>query len=173
MPRSKYTDKEMEALVGSMVVLVDTREKANTHITGYFDRAGIPYKVRGLPYGDYSFFIPANPDLGILKDLFFDNEVIVERKGSLEELSTNFTRGRDTIEKEFALAPPHKVLMVEASYDDLINGRYESKYNNKSFWATLHTMWHRYNLPSFFVNKKDAGIFIRGYLTYYLKEWLR
>lgn len=32
----KYTDKEMEELISSMVILIDTREKVNSHITDYF-----------------------------------------------------------------------------------------------------------------------------------------
>ena len=49
----KYTDKEVEEIIKSMIILVDTREKKMDHITEYFDKAKIPYKKKALPYGDY------------------------------------------------------------------------------------------------------------------------
>ena len=79
----------MDELVKSIVILVDTREKENQHILDYFDKKGIKYKKRALEYADYSFMIPENEALNIPRDLYFDKECVVERKGSLEELSTN------------------------------------------------------------------------------------
>lgn len=171
----KYTDKERKELLKSMGILVDTREQKNDKILEYFDRMKIPYKKKALECGDYSFYIPKNEELGIFRDLYYDKDIMVERKGSLNELSGNFTKGRAELEKEFALAPRNKVLMVEnASYGDLINGKYSTEYSTKSFWATYHTFWHRYNIPIIFVPSQDeSGYFIRGYFTYYLKSLLR
>ena len=67
----KFTDKEMEELISSMTILVDTREQKNNHITDYFDRKKINYKRKALNYGDYSFMIPANEKLSIPRDLYF------------------------------------------------------------------------------------------------------
>lgn len=171
----KYTDKEQKTLMGSMGILVDTREQKNDEIIAYFDKKGIPYKKKALGCGDYSFYIPKNDDLGVIRDLYFDKEVMVERKGSLNELSGNFTKERDRLEKEFALAPESKVVVVEnASYGDLINGKYSTGYNTKSFWATYHTFWHRYHIPIVFMpSQKESGAFIHGYLAYYLRNLLR
>lgn len=171
----KYTDAEMDKLIESMVILVDSREKVNDHILQYFDKAGIHYEVKKLDYGDYSFYIPKNEDLGIPRDLYFNKKVIVERKGSLEELSGNLTKERDRLEKEFSLAPKTKVMVIEnASYADMVTGHYDTKYNNKSFWASVHSLWHKYNIPIIFMpDKSFTGFFIRGYFTYYLKNYLR
>lgn len=171
----KYTDKEITELVKSMVILIDTREQNCKHITDYFDKAKIGYKVKRLGYGDYSFCIPKNPELSIDRDLYFDKEIVVERKGSLEELSGNFTKERDRIEKEFCLAPVHKVLLIEGgSYSDMLHGRYDTSYSNKSYWATLHSFWHKYNIPFVFMpDNRDSGFFIRGYFEYYLKNIIR
>ena len=38
----KYTDKELEQLVKSIVILVDTREKQNAHIIEWLDKKKIP-----------------------------------------------------------------------------------------------------------------------------------
>ena len=90
----------MEELISSMTILVDTREQKNNHITDYFDRKKINYKRKALNYGDYSFMIPANEKLSIPRDLYFNNSCVIERKGSLEEISGNLTNGRDRFEKE-------------------------------------------------------------------------
>ena len=66
-----------------------------------------------LDYGDYSFKLPENTELGILRDLFFTDEIIVERKNSLEELSGNYSTERNRIKAEFAGAPSKKVLLIE------------------------------------------------------------
>ena len=171
----KYTDKEMDELISSMVILVDTREKVNNHILEYFDKKNIKYKSKALERGDYSFMIPANDKLGIPRDLYFSNKCIVERKGSLEEISGNLTSERDRFEKELCLAPKDKVLLIEnANYSDIATGNYNTKYNKKSFWASIHSFWFKYNIPVFFMpDKQYSGLFIRGYFEYYLKNYIR
>ena len=170
-----YSDKEVDTLVKSLVILIDTREQVNEHITNVYDKRNIPYKKRALKYGDYSFMIPANEALNIPRDLYYDNEIVVERKASLEELSGNLTQDRGRFEKELSLAPKTKVLLVEdASYEDIAAGKYSTEYNRKSFLGSLHTYWFRYNIPVFFMSdKKYSALFIRNYFEYYMKERLR
>lgn len=169
-----YTDKEKDELIKSAYILVDTREK-KTHITEFFDKKKIAWESKKLDRGDYSIAIPANESLGISKDLYFDKEIVIERKNNLEEISGNLTNGRDRFEKELALAPPNKVLLIEnASFGDLVKGNYDTKYNNKSFLASLFTFWHRYGLPVFFVDDpKLTPVYIKMYLEYYIKTRLR
>lgn len=171
----KYTDKEKEALRNSMVILVDTREQKNDHVLKYFDDQGVKYKSQKLDYGDYSFMLPKNEELSIPRDISFAKEIMVERKGSLEEISGNLTNGRDRLEKEFALAPKNKVLLIEnATYGDMVMGNYDTKYNRKSFWSSIHSFWHKYDIPVFFLgNNKFSGMFIRGYFEYYLHNIIK
>lgn len=171
----KYTDKEIDEIIGSMVILIDSREKNMEHLAQYFDKAKIKYERRALSYGDYSFYIPKNDNLSIPRDLYFDKQICIERKGSLEELSGNLTKERDRLEKELALAPKTKVLVVEnASYADMVTGNYDTKYSNKSYWASIHSFWHKYNIPIIFMpDNSYTGFFIRGYFSYYLKNYLR
>ena len=79
-------------MISSIIILVDTREKVNTHITDYFDRKCITYKKKALDYGDYSFMLPANEKLSIPRDLYFNTTCVIERKASLEEISNNLDR---------------------------------------------------------------------------------
>lgn len=172
----KFTDSEVKSIVDSMVILVDTREKKNQHITDYFDKHGINYCNRALPSGDYSFFIAENPELSIPRPLFMDNDIIIERKASLEELSGNFTTGRTRFEEEFATSRAKKkyLLIENASYADLIEGNYNTQYNKNSFAATLHSFNHKYNLEIMFIpNNAYTPIYIYGVFKYYLKTLLK
>lgn len=59
MKQYKFSVEEIKKLTKSMVILVDSREKKNTHILDYFRKQKIAYQVEKLEYGDYSFMIPA------------------------------------------------------------------------------------------------------------------
>lgn len=171
----KYTDKELEQLVKSIVILVDTREKQNTHIIDWLDKKKIPHKSKALSNGDYSFYVPANPDLNIERDLYFDHEIMVERKGSLEELSGNFSQNRARFEEEMATYSGLKYLLVEnANYQDVVDGKYDTKFSNKAYLASLHTFNQRYGLQLMFMPDPNySGWFLYGVFTYYLKHKLR
>lgn len=172
LERYRYTDKEMKDIIDSMVILIDTREKDNEHITKLFKKHGILFERRKLEYGDYSFKISADEDLNIYRDMYFDKDVVIERKGSLEELSGNFTQSRERFEKEMVLAPKEKILLIEnASYEDLTMGNYNTSYNKRSFLASLHKWYFKYNMPFVFMKDKNcSGVFIRYYFEYYLKN---
>lgn len=156
-----------------MTILVDTREHTgkNDHILNYFDSKKIPWKKQKLDCGDYSFMIPADNDLGINRDLYFDDKIMIERKANLDELINNIVKERSRLKKEFALAPQTKTLIVEnASYVDVINGNYSSHYDPKSFYGTIHSLWHEFDIPIIFMpDPKYTGMFIKGYFYYYLR----
>ena len=75
----KYADKDIKKLTGSIIVLVDTREKQNRHITDYLDKNNIAYEPTTLSYGDYSFYIPAEV---AGEDIYFHRDIVIERKAS-------------------------------------------------------------------------------------------
>lgn len=158
-----------------MVILVDTREKKADHITESFDKGKIAYKKKSLEYGDYSFMIPANEKLSIPRDLYFDKKVCVERKASLEEISGNLTKERERFEKELCLSPKTKVLLIEnANYSDVATGNYNTQYNKKSFLASIHSFWFKYNVPVMFMpDNKYSALFIKKYFEYYFKTYLK
>ena len=69
-----------------MVVVCDSREKwthpgsKDKHISSYFDRHGITYRIEKLDAGDY---------------MAAGGNVTVDRKGSVEEISGNLTNPTD------------------------------------------------------------------------------
>ncbi len=96
-----FTDGEINSLLKTLVILVDTREQKSEHITAYFDKMNISYKQRALDCGDYSFMLPAMETSGLLKDIHFSGVFSIERKANLTELSNNLTQERQRIESEF------------------------------------------------------------------------
>ena len=83
IPNYRYTKSEQQILLNSIKILIDTREKNNKHITDYLDRKEVKYKSKKLEFGDYSFMLPQNKELGIMKDIYFNNEIYIERKENL------------------------------------------------------------------------------------------
>jgi hypothetical protein len=47
-----YTETVLQELLNSLVILIDTREQENQHITGYLNKIKTPYKSKLLG-GDY------------------------------------------------------------------------------------------------------------------------
>lgn len=141
MKQYKYGIGEIKRMTKSMVVLVDSREKKNSHILSYFEKQGISYQIGTLEYGDYSFMIPAS---AAGEDIYFHRDCVVERKASLEELSGNLTGERERFEKEFLKAGNDgcKVyLMIEApgGYSDIIGHKYRTEFAPAAFMASLKT----------------------------------
>lgn len=171
----KYTDKEIDQLLKSITILTDTREQKNSHILDWFDEKKIAHKKKALSNGDYSFYVPANPDLNIDRDLYFDQEIMVERKASLDELSGNFSQNRTRFEEEMATYSGKKYLLIEnANYQDIVTQNYKTKFSKNAYLASLHTFNHRYNLQIMFMpDPKYSGYYLYGLFTYYLKQNLR
>ena len=171
----KYTDKEKEELIKSLTIIVDSREKVNGQILEWFDKNHVKYVVKALKNGDYSFYVPANEKLNIDRDLYFDRQIMIERKASLEEISGNITQNRARFEEELATFSGKKYLMIEnANYSDIIQKNYKTDISPKAFLATLHTYNHRYGLELMFIpDAAFSGVYIYGVLSYYLQSQLR
>lgn len=170
----RYTEQEIKQLLENLVILVDTREKENKHILDYFDKKQIPYVKEKLEIGDYSFKLLADKEMGIQRDLYFTNEIVFERKASLEELSNNFTKDRTRMESELLRAKGKVILMIEnATYEDIVKHNYDTQYNPKSFIASLKAFESRYNLNTVFIKRAYAGNLIYYTFYYYLREYLK
>lgn len=170
----RYTDTEVKKLLKSIVVIVDSREQVNLHVTSWFDEKKIPYKIDKVETGDYSFYLPSNPELGITRDLYFTDKIAIERKANLVELSGNFTNDRTRIENEFIRKKGKMILLIEnAEYVDIVNHNYKTDYKPVSFLATLHSFSERYDIPfTFMKDIKGSGQFIYYTFYYFLRNYL-
>ncbi len=176
LDRQKYTDAEIDRMIKSMVILTDSREQKNSHITTYLDKHNVLHKKIGMPCGDYSFMLPADPEFGIIRDKYFYNEIFIERKNSAEELSGCFTRTRTRFEEEFSLSrAKRKYLLIEGcNYFDIVEGKYNTDYGSKSFTASLHSFNSRYGLEIIFMpDPQYSAVFIVGTMQYFLRNLLK
>lgn len=176
LEKYRYSDSEQKKLLSSITVIIDKQEKVNDHITNYFDKHKIPYISRSLESGDYSFFLPKNEELAILKDWYFIDSIILERKNSNEELATCLSQTRDRFEDEFIRSKAHKkyLLVENASYQDIVDGKYNTKYSSKSFVGSIHSFNHKYNLEIIFMPDKNySPIFIYATFQYYLRNIIK
>lgn len=159
------SDKEFKQIIAGMVVIVDTREKKNQHILDYFEKYNIPYEIRKLETADYTVEFPKNPE--------FNHCVLIERKGSLNELAGNFTTNRERFVREFERLENEEMHMIVegASFKKILNQSYRSSMHPKAFIASLFTFYYRYNcnlwlLPS----KEETPIVMYGLFYYHLRE---
>lgn len=155
---------------------MDSREKSANHLFKYWDNHKIEYETTALPSGDYSFKLKAIPELGIMEDMYFYNDIVLERKNSLEELSGCFAQTRERFNDEWSRCyAKQKYLLIEnATYEDLINGRYDTQYSSKSFLGSLHSFNAKYDLQVMFMpNKEYSPIYILAVCQYFLRHLIK
>jgi len=171
----KYTDKEKKEVLKSITVLVDTREQESNHILQYFKKKKIPYKIKKLNHGDYSFFIPKNDGLDIPRDIYFDNIIAIERKANLNEIIGNLTTKRAEFKHEFSTYAGKMYLLIEdTEYQDIIEGNFDSKMAPATLLSNLHALNHKYGLEIMYMSDNYySPIYIYQTFKYYLNNMLR
>lgn len=147
-----------------MIIQVDTREQANTHVLREFDRQGIEYYDEMLNFGDYW-----NPETNI----------VVERKKNLIELAGNCGKGHQRFKSELerlgaSTAKMYIVIEQDFDYnklDEWINPRGRVKHRKlaKGVVKIIRPMsgaqmkkicdkWlEKHNIEFVFVPKKESG----------------
>ncbi|MEG2303772.1 MAG: ERCC4 domain-containing protein [Niameybacter sp.] len=167
----RYSDAEIKEILREAIVVVDTREQKCSHIVAYFQEKKIQYVCEKLDFGDYTLKVQL-PHL--MRPIYLQDKIVIERKANLNELSGNFTQGRERIEKEFLRGSGVIHLLIEnASYQDILLHNYNTKYIPKSFIATLKAFEARYDLKvTFLKDSAYSGDFIYKTLIYTLRELL-
>lgn len=93
---------------------------------------------------------------------------VVERKMSLDELAACFCKGRSRFTKEFERAREQGAriyLIVEnASWENLLNGKYRTKMDAKAFSASVVAFMVRFNLNIIFCKEETSGDLIKEIL---------
>lgn len=171
----RFLDKEIKNLIKRMIILVDSREKKNTHILDYLTKQGIACQVTALDYGDYSFMLK---EAAAGQDIFFHQDIVIERKASLEELSGSLAQQRERFEKEFLKAGNDgcKVyLMIEApgGYSDIIQHNYRTEFKPSAFMASLKTWESRFGCNVQFIDPQYSGYYLLSTFQYFAREALK
>ena len=168
---------EQKQVLNSFEILIDTREQQTQRARRRYETFGVPYKRATLSYGDYTYNAIL-PDGTAILDAEKTAEPLcsVERKMNLDELAQCFTRGRGRFQKEFERAQAHGcriTLIVEnASWENLYNGKYRSKFNPAAFVASVHAWANRYGMNLIFCKEETSGKIIKDILYRDLKERL-
>ena len=171
---NEYSKKDIDKIIKSMVILIDAREKVISHITMWLKHNNIKYIKATLSFGDYSFMIPQNPKLNILEDIYFNDEIAIERKANAEEISGNLTNERERFKREFTRGNNKLRLLIEDSnYGNICDGKYDTKFNSNSFVGSLHSIQEEYNAPFFFITKEYSGKYIYNTFKYFLRNKLK
>ena len=165
------TDRRISDILRGITVIIDTREHEEgncSNIKSWFNNNGIKYVRRCLKFGDYSFELNGES---------YENYVVVERKSGLTELSGNLAQNRERFENELQRAKDagaRVILMVEGGgWDNIIEHKYRTDLNERSFLASLFSFQCRYPLYVQFVPAKYAGMFIYSQFHYFLREKLK
>ena len=152
-----------------LIIIADTREQRNMHITAKLSELGIKFKVKKLDFGDYSFTYDG---------INYENIAVVERKSHLDELSGNFTVGRERFKNEFIRAFTVKTkvyLLVEDAkgreklaqrrFEDECKQKglqyeekktYRSKFSGISFINSIVSWKEKYGFEIEFVSKSKS-----------------
>ena len=162
-------------MLESIVILVDSREQPTEKAKKRYESFGFPYKRSTLSYGDYTY----NAKLPSGKWLFDDSKTvkglcILERKMNLDELASCLTHSRDRFEREFKRAKENNariLLLVEnASWENLLAGKYRSQFRPAAFYGSLVSWMVRYDIQLVFCKEEITGRMIREILYRDLKE---
>jgi ERCC4-type nuclease len=158
-----------------MVIIIDNREKENSHIKAYFDAKKITYMQRTLSTGDYSAFIPKNEELGIMRDIQLN--ACVERKASIDEITGNLGKlKRSAFINELIRASqnPFTLVVEDADgYGKILRGDYRSAYDPKALLGSLKSFEVKYNFSIVFLDKAYIGNYIYYHFYYRVNEYLK
>ena len=158
--KSYYTEKQYKELLSNMVIQIDKREKSNQHIIDWLDKNNIEYMSKSFESGDYGFMIKKNDELGFIRDTFFVDELFIERKHDLDELAGNLKDNAFINEIKRTKNIEHKYIIIErGSWDDILDHKYQSQYNEKAFYRTLLKLQSKYNVKIIFTERSPEMIY--------------
>jgi hypothetical protein len=171
------TPIEVERILDSMIILRDTREQDTARARRRYKAFGLPCKKAVLDYGDYTYNVVLPSD-----QYLFDTTArvhplcAVERKMNLDELAGCFTHDRKRFEAEMVRCQGHGgrmfLLTENATWENLLLGRYRSRFTAKAFLASLTAWMIRYGLQVVFCKEDTSPVLIREILYRDLKERL-
>lgn len=168
---------EIKDCLDSMIILVDSREQDTPRARERYSRFGVPYQRCTLNYGDYTYNAKLTDNSYIYDtSVTISGNVCIERKMNLDELAGCFTRERKRFEAEFVRAQDRGAkiyLLVEnASWENLLNGKYRSKFSPKAFEASVIAWTIRYGMQIVFCKSETSGHLIKEILYRELKNKL-
>jgi len=163
---------QIDKCIESIQILVDTREQDTDRARRRLAMLPCPHTREALNFGDYSYCFTQPSGLITPMNLKF----AIERKMSLDELAACFTHDRGRFEREFKRAASEGafiVLIVEnASYENLLNHKYRSRFTPEAFIASLVAWERRYGFHVVFCKEDTTPRMIYEWCKRDLKDRL-
>ena len=130
----KFNKKEIKSILDNLIICVDSREQSNQHIIDFFDKKKVPYVVEKLPFGDYSCKIKVGSFDGQVRDIYFTNDFVVERKANIDEICGNLKEDAARLKKELAHLNKYDIefyiFLEDENYElNSRNSNYRSQYD--------------------------------------------
>ena len=167
---------QITQILDSMSILIDSREQPTEKATRRFNSFGCDYSRATLDFGDYTFNFVCNNVAHFNINHRIVPEVMIERKYSVDEIAQNFTRERDRFRREFERMKEHKakayILIENATWENIMNGKYRSKVNPNALIASMLAFQSRYDINYVFCKSETSGKLIHEILYRELKERL-
>ena len=168
---------EIDTCIESMTILCDSREQPTEEFKKRCQSFGCDYERQHLDYGDYTYnFKLPNGELAYKTDMPIKSVVVVERKMSLEELSGNLCQEYERFRREFDRAKENGarvyLLVQDASWEKILNHRYQTQFNEKAYLHRLLGLCSRYGVIPIFTQKELSGKMIREILEKELRTRL-
>lgn len=167
---------QIEEALKSMVVIADTREQDTERARRRYEDIGIEVQRHTISYGDYCYNLTLNDRKLYNTDETIEPVCVIERKMSLDELAQCFCHERKRFEAEMVRAKEHGariVLLTEgATWENLLNGKYRSKFNPAAYKASLLAFMVRYDIQLIFCKPETTGKLIHDILYRDAKERL-
>lgn len=172
MIMAKYTIPQVEKMLLTMQILVDTREQITEKYLRRLEGFNYPSERTKLDYGDYSCkYLDVS-----YNEQNLANIAVVERKMNLDEVCYCFTSERSRFKREFERAKNDKarvhLIIEDDNYERLFVGKYRSKLAPQALIASILTWSMRYNLQLHFCKSETTGKLIGQIMHYELREYL-
>ena len=168
---------EQKRVLKSFKVVIDTREQPTKRAEKRYQAFGAPFERATLDFGDYTY----NATLPDGRPLYDTESRIVpacaiERKMDLDELAQCYTTSRKRFQAEFerAKAAGARIYLIveNGNMENLLNGRYRSRFNANAFVGSVTAYMVRYGAQLVFCKEETSGRLIREILYRDLKERL-
>ena len=165
----KYHPCEIEHILRTLCILVDTREQDTVRARKRYGQFGCEFERKALKFGDYSARLTGLDG----EEISLENIACIERKMDLGELCGCFCgdeecghRGRFKRELErCAAAGAHMHLLIENdNLDNAYAGCYRSRMHPKALLGTLDSWCIKYRFTPHYISEERSGERIRDIL---------
>lgn len=191
--RLRFTESEINKALSQLTIIVDGREKKADIYKGWFDRNNINFidsvkmrEMKKLGYftletGDYSCMLPPGALKGFDREIFFDRDIVIEKKANIKELAGNLSEDKGArIKKEFSHINKYNtkvfIFLCDPLYQKHLNEGKEThigKWNKDTLKAQIKSFEALYNTKVIPISNEYVAEEIYNTLYYQVRNILK